>query len=305
MNWQDRQLQLVDRRKAADARAIDRAEAAYRKAHQGKETRREWDLNDPAALKAEQPLGQYKGDADVRFGPSSMQYFEGEDSGGISRTDLQRQQVREWTSQAASEKAATAAAQAEADRQYVAYLATQRKITEQAEQQNAAAIRAQAHAHSDMLIETIQQKAGVKATLSEAEQMANHQDQLATINSKLLSEDPGVAFDQSGRLVAPNEFKGFSAEMRMEIRQQQLAQATERQVAAAREAAANEEYAQQQNQFARIALLRERQDARNRRKSAEENVRANLQPDNAPKVAPVMQNQIDDSFHRQFGTTCR
>lgn len=54
-----------------------RGVAAFRGAQQGRETRREWDLSRPDALRLDAPARA--GDGDARCGPASMQRFDGED----------------------------------------------------------------------------------------------------------------------------------------------------------------------------------------------------------------------------------
>ena len=109
MNKQDRILQLMTKRAEEDSRTLNYAEIEYRQNYQTKEATREYDLNDPNALKNEQPL---PGPDDVideaRLGVSSMQYFEGSDSAASGRVELQQQQVREWTKDAIAQHQAAA-----------------------------------------------------------------------------------------------------------------------------------------------------------------------------------------------------
>eukprot|EP00961_Rhodomonas_salina_P197655 2667258-Rhodomonas_salina.1 len=56
--------------------------------------RKEWDLNDPHALRKEQPARV--GDQDPLIGPSSLQKFSGEDLDYGNRTRKQQQQQATW-----------------------------------------------------------------------------------------------------------------------------------------------------------------------------------------------------------------
>jgi hypothetical protein len=67
----------------------------YRRNNQLAQMRREYDLNDPLALKKDKPVRT--GDDDPRLGPSSMQKFDGEDLHASQRLQQQKQQMRVWT----------------------------------------------------------------------------------------------------------------------------------------------------------------------------------------------------------------
>ena len=74
----------------------------FRKLHQKKENRREFDLNDPDALKKSLPCRL--GDHDQRITISSVQKFEGEDSAAIERKKIQSEQQKHWLLQQIVEK---------------------------------------------------------------------------------------------------------------------------------------------------------------------------------------------------------
>ena len=95
---------------------------------------REWDLNNPNALKNEQP--PRVGDFDPRCGPSSLQQFSGEDLNKGDRIKMQQMQLNDWTQQAVSVKAEKKRAEAEAEKAYAAQIAAVVNLTEQIEQKD-------------------------------------------------------------------------------------------------------------------------------------------------------------------------
>ena len=82
---------------------------------------REWDLNNPNALKNEQP--PRVGDFDPRCGPSSLQQFSGEDLNKGDRIKMQQMQLKDWTQQAISVKDGKKRAEYEAEQAYAAQIA--------------------------------------------------------------------------------------------------------------------------------------------------------------------------------------
>lgn len=76
----------------------------YRKHYQTYDSRREFDLNDPNALKKDAPARV--SDDDVRCGVSSLQKFHGEDLTMKDRVNAQRGQMNQWISEQLAEKRA-------------------------------------------------------------------------------------------------------------------------------------------------------------------------------------------------------
>ncbi|VDL59907.1 unnamed protein product [Hymenolepis diminuta] len=84
----------MERRLTQNQRKLNRAINEYRLQHQQPISRREFDLNDPDALKKELPARI--SDDDPRCGVSSLQKFVGEDLTKKSRDKLQQQQMSTW-----------------------------------------------------------------------------------------------------------------------------------------------------------------------------------------------------------------
>ena len=74
----------------------------FRATQQTPQQRREYDLNDPRALRKGQPAR--RGDDDPQCGVSGMQRFEGEDLGVEERLKAQMEQRRAWAEQQVLER---------------------------------------------------------------------------------------------------------------------------------------------------------------------------------------------------------
>eukprot|EP01060_Flectonema_neradi_P014105 TRINITY_DN20818_c0_g1_i1.p1 TRINITY_DN20818_c0_g1~~TRINITY_DN20818_c0_g1_i1.p1 ORF type:complete len:374 (+),score=102.65 TRINITY_DN20818_c0_g1_i1:67-1122(+) len=100
-DWQDRAAIQQDKHMAYlenECRAItlqkEKDLVEYRNRYQRPQVRREWELNDPNALKKDFPARQ--GDNDPRCGPSSLQKFSGEDLDAPNRRKRQTDQLNDW-----------------------------------------------------------------------------------------------------------------------------------------------------------------------------------------------------------------
>ena len=88
----------------------------FRSENQKKHLRREFDLNDPQALQKDHPARQ--GNEDKGLGVSSLQIFFGEDLGASARVKQQKQQMRQWILEKATEDRERERREAE-EKQYV------------------------------------------------------------------------------------------------------------------------------------------------------------------------------------------
>ena len=92
MTRTDKVCVLLQKRQEYDIRELNKAVNEFRNSHQQPDTRKEWDLNDPDALKKDKPARV--SDDDPRCGLSSLQKFVGEDLNGKARNKLQQEQAR-------------------------------------------------------------------------------------------------------------------------------------------------------------------------------------------------------------------
>uniref|UniRef100_UPI00398ED2FF RIB43A-like with coiled-coils protein 2 n=1 Tax=Pristiophorus japonicus TaxID=55135 RepID=UPI00398ED2FF len=91
----DQTMCLLDERHKRDMLNINKAISDFRLCYQKPETRREFDLNDPQALKKDVPARI--SDTDPRCTVSSIQKLPGEDLQQQQRIRRQQEQIREWS----------------------------------------------------------------------------------------------------------------------------------------------------------------------------------------------------------------
>ena len=97
MRQNDKIMCILENRKKRDRKNLCRAISDFQRSFQKPETRREFDLSDPLALKNDIPARQ--SDHDVRNTISGMQKFMGEDLNFHERKKFQEEQNREWSLQ--------------------------------------------------------------------------------------------------------------------------------------------------------------------------------------------------------------
>ncbi|GCC28831.1 hypothetical protein chiPu_0007265 [Chiloscyllium punctatum] len=90
----DQTMCLLDARHKRDVKNLNKAIGEFRICYQKPETRREFDLNDPQALKKNVPARI--SDTDPRCTVSSIQKLPGEDLQRQERIKRQQEQTREW-----------------------------------------------------------------------------------------------------------------------------------------------------------------------------------------------------------------
>jgi hypothetical protein len=112
-----------------------KAVVAYSLDNLRKEQRREYALSDPNMLRNERPTRD--GDNDPRLGPSSIQYFEGEDFLAQKKKKESRENMREWLAHQCAEKKTYQEREKETDRLYDEAMRTANEVRGICEQSNA------------------------------------------------------------------------------------------------------------------------------------------------------------------------
>jgi hypothetical protein len=284
---------------------LNHAEIEYRTQYQAKEQTREFDLNDPNALKNEAPLpGPDDVIDDARLGVSSMQYFEGEDSAGGGRVGLQKQQIREWTKDAIAEHQAIAAAALHEKQLTDSVVAQQTALTGSLMDQQAQARQDAMYAHKAELAAQVAQTKEEKAAAEAAEQRQDYVDVMSTFQSDLLQDAPESGYDERGNIKHATAFRGFTSDHLSAIRAEQASQEVEM---AQRKAAEQQEfdaYAAQEQTAARMAHLAERAEQRARKGIKTDTVQDNLFL-TTQRATPNYKNQVSEGFFGQFGTSSR
>lgn len=102
MRQNDKITCILEGRERRDRKSLCKAINDFQQTFQKPETRREFDLSDPLALRKDLPARQ--SDNDIRNTVSGMQKFMGEDLNFHERKKFQEEQNREWSLQQQRER---------------------------------------------------------------------------------------------------------------------------------------------------------------------------------------------------------
>ncbi|XP_050412999.1 RIB43A-like with coiled-coils protein 2 [Patella vulgata] len=301
---------LLEKRQGEDIRELNRAEVEFRQLHQQPESRREFDLYDPDALKKDKPARVH--DDDPRCGISSLQKFEGEDLNNPARIKLQQEQKKHWLEQQKRELEQAKRNQDMADKLYQLKqkeLDQRAMELQEAEEQCRRAINMATTDYNKALDDEQKERARLKRQQDEddnATEMANH------IFGDILTENPAVAQSAFGpHRVITDRWKGMSPEQIAEIKRQQEIQRQEQERLKQEQDRKNDEFDKQRVANARAALLLEREADRKRRditkQLADENRRLS-QEQKAHKdflYKEVYTNPPTAAYFMQWNTTSR
>lgn len=150
----DQVAQVCETIRSEATRERHKAVMAYSLENCRKEQRREYALSDPNMLKNDLPARI--GDNDPRLGPSSIQYFEGEESLAQKRKQETAQSMQEWLAHQCAEKKAAQDEEKESDRLYDEATKTANEVRGICEVQNAEeiiAIKKQEAAENKLIAE--------------------------------------------------------------------------------------------------------------------------------------------------------
>ncbi len=220
---------LLERRREHDTRELNRATNEFRSLHQQPDARREWDLQDPDALRKAKPARV--SDEDPRCGPASIQRFDGEDLTRQARVRYQQEQLREWSLQQQHEKNLAKIRQRMADKLYdVKRMEMDERALElqRAEEECRRAINSAVQDYNEALQRETEHRREIKRLQEQDDNMTEIANNLF---SDLLTENPEQAVSAFGpHRVVPDRWKGMSPEQIEKIRQEQLRQIDERRV---------------------------------------------------------------------------
>eukprot|EP00899_Mesostigma_viride_P026564 jgi/Mesvir1/7092/Mv09200-RA.1 len=276
-----------------------------------KSASREYDLNDPDALKKSLPART--GDADIdHLGPSSMQVFAGEDLDSAMRRKLQVKEQATWVEQQRAEREAALAAE-KAERELAAATARMQAAVGSDIAAQEAAIRAEI---ARKLLQENKEKAEAarqkKILDKAAEIQADEQEKMATLRSDMITENPGVGLSASNPMrLRPDHYKGMSPEQIEAVRREQAAQAEYARMKKELEKAEEAEYARQQDMIRKGGMLAQQEVDRIRREEAA-TLKETLKQQSAEKKerdtmmnTTVYTNVPQESFFQQFGKSHR
>ncbi|XP_071980404.1 RIB43A-like with coiled-coils protein 1 [Engystomops pustulosus] len=301
---------MLEQKEQQLSRDLDQAVLNYRTQNQKPETRREFDLYDPDALKKDRPARI--SDDDPRCGPASLQKFAGEDLSEKNRKELQTEMNKKWLSQQIDERKRSEAQQMYADNLY------DRKRMELDERaQHLSKMEEECRRAVDMATNNFNQALAMEAQERQRLQKQQEEDNnFAEIYNHLtgdiLTEDPAVAVSAFGpHRVVPDRWKGMSPEQLKDILETQKQQCQEKQRLKEEEKQLDTEWDRQRTLAARAAMTMEQQEqefSREMRKRLDEYNKQLSREQRAhmeylDKV--VYTNNPTAHYHTQFNTTSR
>ncbi|NXO67382.1 RIBC2 protein, partial [Phainopepla nitens] len=261
MKKNDKLMCLLEERQKNEIRDLNKALTEFHKNFQRPETRREFDLNDPQALKKDRPARV--SDDDPRCTLSSMQKFVGEDLNHDQRIKFQKEQLREWSLQQQKDWKTALADQKMADDLYDKFrIELDRKIMEEEkkEEESRRAVCTATKTFNKIQVAELDHK----NELEKAQKIKDDMDEITCLlQGDLLSENPDQAIGPcSKHPVLVDRWKGMNQEQLAAIRQFQKEQALEKERVREQERRREAEWDRQRLQAARAQLLWERRQQR-------------------------------------------
>ncbi|NWR72795.1 RIBC2 protein, partial [Centropus unirufus] len=310
MKQNDKIICMLEEQRKNYIRNINKDITEFWKNFQTPETRREFDLYDPQALKKDVPARI--SDNDPRCTISGLQKFMGEDLNYNQRMKLQKEQSREWSLQQQSEWKNALARQKFADDlcDKSRIELDQRMMEEQRKEE--ANRRAVCVATKDF--NRIQAaEVAERKKLEKYNKIKDDMDEISNlIQGDLLSENPEQAVSSFGRhRVIPDRWKGMSPEQLMAIRSSQKEQVLEKLRQKQEEHRKEAEWDRLSILAAKAQLILERQHQRQNRerRRALDNINAELSHEQKSKNIYLKEEEYSNvptaQFYAQFNTTSR
>ncbi|PKK30076.1 RIB43A domain with coiled-coils 2 [Columba livia] len=310
MKQNDKIMCMLEERQKNDIKNINKAINEFQKNFQKPETRREFDLSDPQALKKDRPARL--SDDDPRCTISGLQKFMGEDLNYDQRIKFQKEQLREWSLQQQKDLKNALADQKFADDLHDKYRIELDQKTMELQQKEEENKRAVCAATKDFNRAQAAEVAERKK-LEKHQKMKDDMDEISgLLQGDLLSENPEQAVSSFGRhRVITDRWKGMSKDQLMAIRYSQKEQVLEKMRLNEEERRRDAEWDRQRLQAARAQLILERHLERQNReyRRALDNVNAELSREQKSKNIYLKEEEFSnfptDQYYAQFNTTSR
>ncbi|KAG8447816.1 hypothetical protein GDO86_015065 [Hymenochirus boettgeri] len=254
----DKIAQMLEKRQQDLACSLDRAVQDFRDQNQQPETRREFNLYDPEALKKDQPARV--GDEDPRCGPASLQKFAGEDLNEKEREKMQTQLTKRWLLDQAEEKQKT-----QAQTKFADNLFDKKRVELDERAQHLSAMEEECRKAVNIATKNFNEALALEASerkrlKQQQEQDDNYVEIYNHLTGDILTEDPAVATSCYGpHRVIPDRWKGMSPEQLKNIWETQEHQRQEKQRLKEQEKQLGAEWDHQRILAARAAMNLEQQ----------------------------------------------
>ncbi|XP_029455918.1 RIB43A-like with coiled-coils protein 2 [Rhinatrema bivittatum] len=310
MKENDKIACLLEDRQANDIRNLNKAIDEFRLRYQMPQTRREFDLSDPEAVKKALPARL--NDSDPRCTVSGIQKFVGEDLSQKQRRKFQQEQLREWSLQQQRDLE-----KAQADQKFAEdlYDKNRIKLDERAmdlQRMEEESRRAVCLATKDYNVAQVKELAEKKMLEKQQVDEDNKVEISNLLQGDFLSENPEQASSSFGpHRFIPDRWKGMRQDQLMEITSVQQQQVLEKMRLKEEELQRNAEWDRDRVQAARAMILLERQQNRVTREIRKAQDHTNLELAQAHKARKlyfdkeVFSNVPTDQYFIQFNTTSR
>jgi len=280
--------QLLQNHNARTEKVIEKDLVSYRTQNQPKNSTREWDLNDPNALKKQESMPK-------NVGMSGLQRFAGEDENYTNRSILQKEQNCEWSLARQAERKAALQQQKQRDNTFHENrLALDMKALELEEKEKKAK-QAALDACTKFNLELAEEKRILRKNARKQEIIDNEVEINNQVNGALLTEDSRF------------EHKGLSEEKLAELRNVQTLQVEQNRQKNAMEKEERETWYNQQTATATAGILLDREQARKRvaLRKAMDMENARLAAEQKLSQKQKYSNVPSDEYYDQFNKTTR
>ncbi|XP_040451605.1 RIB43A-like with coiled-coils protein 2 [Falco naumanni] len=310
MKQNDKIMCILEERQKNDIRNINKSITEFQKNFQKPETRREFDLSDPQALKKDRPARL--SDSDSRCTVSGLQKFMGEDLNYDQRMKFQKEQMRVWLLQQQRDWKNALADQKFADDLYDKNRIELDQKTMEQQRKEEENRRAVCVATKDFN-RTQAAELAEKKKLEKHQKMKDDMDEISSLlQGNLLSENPEQAVSSFGRhRVITDRWKGMNQDQLMAIRYSQQQQVLEKLRVKEEEHRRDAEWDRQSTQAARAQLVLERHQQRQERerRQALDNVNAKLSQEQKARNIYLKEEAYSNfptgQYYAQFNTTSR
>ncbi|KAM6424788.1 RIB43A-like with coiled-coils protein 2 [Rhynochetos jubatus] len=310
MKQNDKIMCMLEERQKNDIRNINKAISEFQKNFQKPETRREFDLYDPQALKKDRPARL--SDNDPRCTVSGLQKFMGEDLNYDQRMKFQKEQLREWSLQQQRDWKNALADQKFADDLYDKNRIELDQKTMEQQQKEEESRRAVCAATKDFN-RTQAAELAERKKLEKYQKMKDDMNEISSLlQGDLLSENPEQAVSSFGRhRVITDRWKGMNRDQLMAIRYFQQQQVVEKQRLKEEERRRDAEWDRQILQAARAQLIIERQQQRQKweRRQTLDSINTELCREQKAKNIYLKEEAYSNfptaQYYAQFNTTSR
>nr|XP_004650444.2 RIB43A-like with coiled-coils protein 2 [Jaculus jaculus] len=309
MRHNDKIMCILQDRERRDRKNLCKAINDFQQNFQKPETRREFDLSDPLALKKDLPARV--SDNDLRNTVSGLQKFMGEDLNFKERKKFQEEQNREWSLQQKREWE-----QARADHKLAEDFYTQTRLQFDEAARSLQKLESATRRATCAAVKEFNKKQAVESAERKRQERAQEQeDNLAEISGllsgDLLTENPLQAVSSFGpHRVVPDRWKGMSREQLAEIRLTQKQQVQEKLRCQEEQRLCNMDWDRRRIQKARASLLCDRQQQRLQRGLRKALDCSNLslaqeQHSRKKYMNDMNTNQLSEDYFTQFNTRSR